>query len=295
MFSRLFGFSEPPSCSVSVDFAPRPQNEKYRLQYFFPGSQIFIDGSPLSAEITIVPGGGQRIIHQGITVSLVGQIRIKADGSLDQFFRAAYPIAPPGEISTKSQFTFQTDLAVPLPSYYGTHYDTRYLLIVEALKSSLTVAKEVPIYILFVNPLPENVSSPLPLEIGMDPLIRATVLLNTQYIEVSTCILGYLLFSVLTIRIVRTIFQVLRTEIYSNGVVGTRVSSVVCEFDLIDGVPGLGYQIPVRLFLPGVKLWPFPRKSRSNLAVVYSVQLTFIDEEGKSYQKPIANELLRFV
>jgi hypothetical protein len=294
MFSRLFGFSEPPSCSVSVDFAPRPQNEKYRLQYFFPGSQIFTDGSPLSAQITIVPGGGQRIAHQGIIVSLIGQIRIKADGSLDQFFRASYPLAPPGEISSQTQFPFETTLAVPLPSYYGSHYDARYLLIIEALKSSLTVAKEVPIYILFLTPVPENFGSRSALEVAMDPLLHADVVLNTQYFDISTCLLGYLVFRVLTIRIVRTVFQVVRTEVYSNGVVGTRVTSTVCDFDLIDGVPGVGYLIPIRLFLPGVKLWPFPRKPRSNLSVLYTVQLTFVDEEGKEYHKSVANELLRF-
>ena len=69
------------------------------------------------------------IIHEGIDISIVGQFRNVQSNNIDQFYIRTTNLSIPGTINDNSTIHFELEpLRTPIPSYYGTHFDSRYIL-----------------------------------------------------------------------------------------------------------------------------------------------------------------------
>lgn len=288
MFARLF--SSKPSLDIKIELDRNPDNEKYRLPYFAPDSFIFTDTDKVTGAIVLQSNNGRSVLHDGLTVALIGQVRVKSDDSLHEFYRISERVLASGSVTSAQRTTFALTFTTrPAPSYYGSYYDCRYIVVATCGGASATM----PVYILSVDPLPGPDIPSLGMEMGITNLLRVAFALQSPTFDVSSCLIGVIEFTEVRIRVVRMIFQVIRVEEYQDGMIGSRGSTVVAQYELIDGVPGQGQRIPVRIYFPGMKLWPFSRPGASKLVVGYSLRFVLFDESGKKYFKEITKNIVR--
>jgi hypothetical protein len=294
MFRRVFGGSSsgtPPSISVSFD--PRPDNERFRLPYFFPGSEIYLNAQPIIGTLTIDAAAHTTVTHEGIQATLLGQIRVKTDGYLETFHSSKTRLSEPSHITGRTDIPFQIDgQLLPAASYYGSAHDIRWVVVFECLKSNLR--KECPIYILFVDSLPEEGSPPRLVPWTIDDLLHCDICLDHSDLDVGACVVGTLFFDLVRVRICQIVFSVERIETFDNGILSSRLKAIVIEWELLDGEPFHGDKIPFRIFLPGIKLWPGPTK-KLHLRVKYVVQFVAIGEDGQRFEVGIPCTLKRYV
>jgi vacuolar protein sorting-associated protein 26 len=295
MLARLFGGPPAAAPAISVSFTPRPDNEQFRLPYFFPGAEIYLNSQPILGTVTIDPGAGAAVAHAGVRATLVGQIRAKADGFLEPFHSSATALAGPGRIAARTEVPFRlAGELLPAPSYYGTAYDVRWLVVFECVGAGAGARAECPIYVLFVDPLPAAGNPPRALPWAIGGLLRCDVCLDQSDLDVGACLLGALCFDLVRVRISRVLLAVERVESFDNGIMSSRLRSLVAEFEILDGEPVHGDRVPLRVFLPGIKLWPGP-PGRLHLAVRYLIQLVAVGEDGERYESVLPCPLRRYV
>ena len=288
MLARLF--SSRSGLDITINLNAIENNEKYRLPYFAPNAFICVRGDDITGSITLASKSGRVVMHNGLTVSIIGQIRVKSDDGLNEFFRVSERVLADGSVtsSQRTEFTISTSTC-PAPSFYGTSYDCRYIVTATCGSESATV----PVYVLFVDPVPGPQVPHLSMEIGITNLLRVAFTLQSPTLDVASCLIGLVEFTEVRIRIVKMMFQVLRVEEYRDGLIGGRTQGVIAQYELVDGVPVRGQRIPVRIFFPGIKLWPFVSGGNTKLAVGYSLRFLMLDDDGKKYYKEITRNIVR--
>ena len=69
---------------------------------------LYKDGDTVSGFVTVTPGFGKKVDHQGIKIELLGQIEAYYDkGSFYDFIAAVREVAGPGEIKEETKFDFE--------------------------------------------------------------------------------------------------------------------------------------------------------------------------------------------
>ncbi|OHT09776.1 Vacuolar protein sorting-associated protein 26 containing protein [Tritrichomonas foetus] len=285
-------FKNEPNFDLKIIPETLEENEKYRLPYFAPGSFIFMQDDDISGNIEITLKTPGPLNHNGITVSVIGQFRQKVDGTLDQFYIKSSNIATPGSIHNDTRLPFSVErILSPIPSYYGSMYDARY--IIEVKINSYTFQE--PIYFLIPTSPPEIPEDEeyFKSDVGMQGILHIEIYFKNHFYDVTDTVYGYIYFHLVKLRIVDISFQIQRIEAYKNGIVGSKTKFNVATIQVLDGIPVRGDLIPVRCFMPGIKAWPYPKNANANLTVTYLVRLLLVDENGKHYYKELGDQIFR--
>lgn len=296
-FQKIFHFG--PNFEVKFTIDKIDKNNIYRLPYFKDDVPIFLEEDIIKGffEITF-KDNKQPIIHEGIDISIVGQFRNVQSNNIDQFYIRTTNLSNPGTINDNSTIHFELEpLRTPIPSYYGTHFDSRYIL--EVKINSYTFTE--PFYYLTLMDLPvppqisdstkENKNNLLS-EIGIEGILQIRAIFKKFYFEASDTIYGILHFDTIKLKIVSCYFQVQRVETYQNKLSSVKLKSTICKIQLLDGIPCRGDIIPIRVFMPGISAWPYP-ETTANLKVNYIIRLLFEDVNGKRYHRQLGEFIYR--
>lgn len=298
MLKSLFGSSSEVAevqNDLNLQIQQPPENEKYRLPYFFPGSLILLNTDKIIGSLKIPLIGGKSYAYDAIYISILGQNRIKADDSLTTFYKRTKIIKEAGTATKEETINFAIkQLDYPVPSFYGTFVDCRYIIQARIKTKKTEYVQTVPVYILFTHPVPDKIE-PMKAEIGIQNVLHIEFVLQNPTFDCGSVMIGKILFLVVKIRIVRIILQIRREEYYSNGYISSKNESIISEYEILDGMPCRGDQIPIRFYFPGVKVWPYPLDCGKNLEVKYFMRFLLIDENSKHYYKELTKEMFRFV
>lgn len=101
-------------------------------------------------------------------------------------------------------------------------------------------------------------------------------------------------FKIVKLRITNMFFQIIRREEYNNGVVQSKIECVVCQYEILDGIPSNGTEIPFRIYLGGMKIWPLITGKFASLKVDYEIRFVVVDEDSHSYYKSLSDNVFRF-
>lgn len=296
MFAKLFGSSTPAkSAEINVELDRLEKNEKFRMPYFFPGAYIFLRNDEISGKLS----SSTPLNYTSVIATLIGQVRAKADDHLDQFYCQTYPLIAEvgGSLKPGVEVPFKfKPVHLHCPSYYGTNFDVRYIVQIQLFNEDRNVSKnEIPIYILNAYQKPDEKIKPMVAEIGIQGLLRIECVLHDPTFEVTSCLIGKVFFLEVKMRIVEMYLQIQREEEYNNGISGSKFTSIVAQYEIMDGMPVRGDSIAIRIYLPGIKLWPYSRRPHNTLQVYYRARFLLIDEDGKKYYKDITQNILRYL
>ena len=294
MFNFFRSKTGPSDVEIELELKPPEENEKYRLPYFFPGSIIFTSKDKIAGTIKIKPVNWKPIHHQGIKVVILGQNRIKTDGSLIPFYTCWKLVQKEGDISDETSINFKINVIdFKVPSFYGTNIDARYTIQVKIMINNNEKTIEKPIYLLSIDEMPSEIK-PLKAEVGIQDVLHVEFVIQNPLFDCRNVILGKVHFLVVKIRIVNMFIQIMRTEQFNNGIISAKHEKIISQYELLDGMPVRGDWLPIRFYLGNIKAWPFPRKTEKNLEVSYKVRFLLIDDNGKHYFKDLADYIGRY-
>lgn len=292
MFKSLFGSSKSNSGSeklIKLNLDSLEKNEQYRLSYYFPVSIIYLHDDKITGTIDINLNGARSLTYESIYISVVGQNRNKSDGSLTTFYKRTKQIAESGTLTKDATIKFELrPLDYEVPSFYGTHFDSRYLVQASIKTKQQEVNDDVPIYVLFAEAKPDSIVL-LKAEVGIQNVLHVEFVIQNPSFAVDDCIIGKVNFLIVKIRIVKVYIQIKRLESFNNGIVTFKQDTIICQHEILDGIPVRGDSIPIRFYMGGVKAWPYPKNTSKFLNVSYSIRFLLVDENDKHYYKDLGD------
>lgn len=99
------------------------------------------------------------------------------------------------------------------------------------------------------------------------------------------CVLGKVDFILVRIKIKHMELGIIKREIMGSGANATTESDTITKFEVMDGAPGRGEEIPIRLYLSPYELTPTYKNINNKFSVKYYLNLVLIDEEDRRYFK----------
>lgn len=97
--------------------------------------------------------------------------------------------------------------------------------------------------------------------------------------------MGKIYFLLVRVKIKHMELSVLRKETMGLPPNQFNDTDTLCKYEIMDGSPGRGECIPIRLFLAGYDLTPTYRDVNKKFSIRYFLNLVLIDEENRRYFK----------
>ena len=80
--------------------------------------------------------------------------------------------------------------------------------------------------------------------------------------------------------------NLVRKETFGTGSNTSKTETeTLVKYEVMDGCPAQGEQVPIRMYMNGVQLTPSYKNIHNRLSVKYSINLILVDEEDRKYFK----------
>lgn len=240
--------------------------------------------------VTLRPRDGRKVEHVGVKVQFVGQIELINDkGQHDEFISLAKEIVGPGEIRHAETYNFEfRNVEKPYESYNGVRARLRYFVRVIVYGKNRDVVQERDIWVHQFEPESEP-SSLINMDVGIEDCLHIEFEYTKSKYDLNDVIVGRIYFLLVRLKLKHMELLLQRKEI-----IGTQSEiETVVRFEIMDGAPVRGEQIPIRLYLEGFNLVPTMRDVNKRFSVRNYLSLVLIDEAGRRYFKQSEIQLYR--
>ena len=216
---------------------------------------IFMSGQSVKGQVKIILSQGEKLKHRGIFIKIMGLYKMN-DSIIKEVLIEQQQISSPGVISSLSSFDFEFQhIQIPFPSYHGFQYSLIYEI-------SATVKKIFTEYsaqhqIIFLQPFTVPISQIQPISIEYRT--------NTTYFEffsdsniISTdgMIKGEIRIKDNKCSNIDLVYiQIVACEILRLGSEPKIIEHPLLHYQLIDGMPKAGQNVPFIIQLSPLKLW----------------------------------------
>lgn len=178
---------------------------------------------------------------------------------------------------------------MPYESYYGKGFSVKYKVKVTVLRSySANLCKEVEFYVIRPRAHPPYVLSLVRTEVGLEDALHIEIELNQFRYHIKGCVSGHVYFHIVGIAIERMLVYLVRKE----EVNGIEDSSVIEQYEVMDGAASRSDSIPIRIHLKHYDLTP-TFMSINSLSVRYYLKFSIEDDQGRAFNKEIEIKLWR--
>ncbi len=194
-------------------------------------------------------------------------------------------LEPAGVITEDMSFTYHfSKVEKQFESYQGIGVRLRYFLRATINKSYGKIIKEEDFAV--INPEEEPpVSSVIKMEVGIEECLHIEFQYNKGKYHMKDCVLGKVDFILVRIKIKHMELGITKREIMGSGANASTESETITKFEVMDGAPGRGEEIPIRLYLSPYELTPTYKNINNRFSVKYYLNLVLIDEEDRRYFK----------
>lgn len=236
----------------------------------------------------IMPGNTKKIEHNGIKAELIGQIELAYDrGNHYIFVSSQYELSKAGFLTKDTSYNFEfknKEQEKQYETYNGINVRLRYFVRVRILRSYQSVSKEFDFCIQKLMSPPDH-DNKLTMEVGIEDCLHIEFEYDKSKYHLSDIIRGKIFFLLVRIKIKHMELQILKREATGSGPNLYNETEVITKFEIMDGAPIKGEQIPIRLFLEPYELTPTLRTVHSKFSVKYYLNLVLVDEEERRYFK----------
>ena len=273
-----------------------PNSSNVLIEYptFFPKDDI-------NGKIIIELNKNKNLEHQGIKISLVGLVEHTKDSSSNtKFFEETLTLSPADTINneiTHLDFSFKPKSEKPYETYKGSSFRVAYYLIGTVVSQSKPVTAKTEIAVLIPQSreaFQKLENPPLRMEIGVKDLIHLVFEINKSNYFLREVIVGKIEFVDVNLIIKQMEIQVVRKENLTFGGAFTNETTVMSRFEICDGTPLKGTNLPIRFYLNGIRsLTPSYQNINNQLSVQYFLHLEFVDSENRIFFKRMEINLTR--
>lgn len=248
---------------------------------------LYYDGESISGEVRVtLRKQDSKLSHKGIKIEFIGQIELYYDrGNPQEFTSLVKELAAPGELTKSETFKFEfLNVEKPYETYSGTNVKLRYLLRATVVKSVSDIVKERDIAVHTLSHYPE-LNNSIKMEVGIEDCLHIEFEYNKSKYHLRDVIVGKIYFLLVRIKIQHMELQVIKRETTGTGPNTFNESDTIVKYEIMDGAPVRGENIPIRLFLSTYDLTPTMRDVNKKFSVRYHLNLVLVDEEGRRYFK----------
>ena len=260
---------------------------------------------------------GKKSDHLGIKVQFFGRIdmgmAIHEGRPHYDFISLSKELVPPGTLyqpKTVIPFHFR-NVEKEFESYRGRNVSVRYFVRVVVERKFLPpLHKEHEVFVQIIGKEPE-VNESIKMEVGIEDCLHIEFEYERRCYHLNDVILGKINFLLVRIKIKHMELAVIRRETSGEGVATTSIAppgsaqpapaiqggnadaniltetQTLTKYEIMDGAPVKGEQIPVRLYLKGIPadLTPTYDAVNNRFSVRYFLNLVLVDEEDRRYFK----------
>ena len=123
------------------------------------------------------------------------------------------------------------------------------------------------------------------MEVGIEECLHIEFEYNKHRYHLNECILGKVYFLLVRIRIKYMEIAIVRREIIGAGQNSTNENETIAKFEVMDGAPVRGENIPIRMFLGAFDLTPTYNNVNNKFSVKHFLNLVLVDDEDRRYFK----------
>lgn len=231
--------------------------------------------------------GTKSVSHNGIRLSVIGEFRSYNNEVYGQFFNRYIEIQPPGVLTSTLEGTFDFENPnFPTTTYYGNTIQAIYAVQIQMKKlSSYVVIRESQFYTVgFDVKAPVKVSRNV---IGISNLLRFEVYLPNEQVECDSALVGQIYFVYVKIKVVSLSLKIINQEFYEDEKIRMGNETVLGDFQLLDGSPARGTQVPFRVFLKNLNVRRFLNFPGSQLLSRPIAKVVLTDSDGQVYSKQL--------
>jgi len=252
---------------------------------------VYSNGADVVGRIDIaIPDRIATVDYEEISVFLVGHVIADEHGHDDVFLSHKMTIkAGPGSLSEDSSFEFRFHApAMELDSYYGSLFQCRYFVRALVRRSGTlfgsNIKRDHDFYVL--NPRKMGRRQSVALQVGVEECLHIRFEYFDCNIPLGGCLEGKVTVLSNHLKILSMRIQLIRREMVRTAVHRPEILStaVLGEYEVMDGLPGDGEVIPIRMFLQRFK-GVTNTQIRANHSVRYFANLGLIDADGRRYFK----------
>jgi vacuolar protein sorting-associated protein 26 len=298
----LFNFG---SSNVNIHFTLTDADTKPRKKLPILGGASGTEELPLYSGLDPITGTvhvdpmGKKLEHQGIKIEAIGQIELYADKDRApkdkiKFSYIVREIRAPGTMFSAETHPFEFNTERVNETYRGRCISIRYFLRLTVSRSTIQggnfvqeidIAMENPPDPVANSSITDGTEEGIKMEVGIEDCLHIEFEFDKSKYSIKDVILGKIHFVLVRIKIKHMELAVLRRENAQAGANVFNTSENMCKYELMDGAPIKGENIPIRLFLEPLKLTPTYRSIASCASIKYYLNLVLIDEEDRRYFK----------
>uniref|UniRef100_A0A061R195 Vacuolar protein sorting-associated protein 26 n=2 Tax=Tetraselmis sp. GSL018 TaxID=582737 RepID=A0A061R195_9CHLO len=286
------GFGAP--CEVSLEFE-RTDSEPLRTASVKQRDgeakelALFSGGDGVAGKVTVMPTSAKKVEHSGMKVQLLGQIELASDRHHPhEFVALVRELAPPGELCQRETMAFEfSSVEMQYDSYEGAQVRLRYILrVTVARNSGGHVVKEFPFWVRnYGAPDETDVQQPIKMEVGIEDCLHIEFEYNRGTYSLKDTVVGKIYFLLVRIKLKHMEIEIRRRETTGSGSSMHNESETLAKYEIMDGAPVRGENIPIRLFLSPYDLTPTYKNVNNKFSVRYFLNLVLVDEEDRRYFK----------
>merc|ERR1712228_345147 len=198
-------------------------------------------------------------------------------------------LAGPGILSQDTSFDFafsdkDNDKKYEYESYDGVNVRLRYFVRIRISRSYSSISKEFDFSVQKLEEQPQ-VNNELKMEVGIEDCLHIEFEYERSKYHLDDVIKGTIFFLLVRIKIKHMELQILKRESTGSGPNLYNETEVITKFEIMDGAPIKGENVPIRLFLKPYELTPTFRTIHNKFSVKYYLNLVLVDEEERRYFK----------
>lgn len=299
----LLGLVQSAPCKVEVDFKDA-NRQPYKKTAVVKNKQNETEELPLYSnkdnilgEVKVTPATIKKLDHQGIKVQLIGQIELASErGLYHDFVSLVRELAPPGELVSAKAFPFEfTNVEMQYDSYKGLQVRCRYLLRVTVTGKGMVTdtKKEFPFWVRNYDKPATDPSAPIKLEVGIEDCLHIEFEYDKARYHLKDMVVGKIYFLLVRIKLKHMEIEIRRRETTGAGTQAHNESETLAKYEIMDGAPVRGENIPIRLYLSPYDLTPTYKEVHNKFSVRYYLNLVLVDEEDRRYFKQQEIQLYR--
>lgn len=236
----------------------------------------------------------RRLDHLGIRVELVGVIENLYDKTQSStFLQLVRDLEPPGALTDNMTYDFAFNrVEKQFESYNGIVVRLRYYINVVINRSYNRITREEEICVMNLGSEPEE-NPPIKMEVGIEECLHIEFEFTRSRFHLKDCIMGIVRFNLVRIKIKMMELSIIRKETVGSGQSSVTENETLSRFEIMDGAPVKGEEVPVRFYMASTDLTPSYKNVNNRFKSCYWLNLVLIDEEDRRYFKQHEIELWR--
>jgi len=253
---------------------------------------LYYDGETVAGKVRIKLKK-PKLEHKGIHIEIIGLIELFGDRSNQYEFLSKGEILSGPDIITARQEEFPFEFKFvnkPYESYSGVNAKCKYFLRVRIVKRLSDIVQELEFCVHTVSSYTQSSDKLLkPMEVGIEGSLHIDFQYNKSRYHLEDVVIGQIYFMIVRLKIKHMELCIIRKESAGFGHNQYQEPEIIAKFDIMDGPPQKGAEIPLRLYLkPYAKqgrLTPTMKDIAKRFSVRYFLHLKLMDEDDRTYYK----------